>query len=270
MSESTPEFALREVRRTFHRRRGRGAGTVAAVDGVDLDVMAGQRLGIVGESGSGKSTLLRMMAAIVAPTSGRISFRGHRIDSARPRDLGALRSSVQMVFQDPNSSLDPRMKVADIVTEPLRSPLVRGRGDAPADRRARLVEVLAEAELEPDIARRYPHELSGGQRQRVAIARALAPEPDVLLADEPVSALDVSVRAHVLNLFVDLVRARGLTFVLVGHDLAVVRHVCDSVAVMQAGRVVESGPVEQVYRNPRHDYTKTLLASVPSIRAHRG
>ncbi len=264
MSERPPEFSLRELRRNF--RRGHGNAAVRAVDGIDLDIPAGQRLGIVGESGSGKSTLLRMMAAIIAPSSGRISFRGRRIDGVRARELGELRSSVQMVFQDPNSSLDPRMKIADIVTEPLRSALLRRRADVPADPRARLDEVLTEVELEPDIAGRYPHELSGGQRQRVAIARALAPRPDVLLADEPVSALDVSVRAHVLNLFVDLVRARGLTLVFVGHDLAVIRHVCDSVAVMQSGRIVESGPVEQVYRAPAQDYTRMLLASVPTVR----
>lgn len=265
MSEQQAEFSVRELRKHF--RRSRGGSPVTAVDGVDLDVMAGQRLGIVGESGSGKSTLLRMMAAIIAPSSGQVSFRGRRIDSVPARELGELRSSVQMVFQDPNSSLDPRMKVADIVTEPLRSPLLRRRGEVPTDPRARLVQVLAEVELEPDTATRYPHELSGGQRQRVAIARALVARPDVLLADEPVSALDVSVRAHVLNLFVELVRARGLTLVFVGHDLAVIRHICDSVAVMQSGRIVESGPVERVYRTPRQDYTRTLLASVPTLRA---
>ncbi len=259
-----PVFEARRLTRTF-RRSGTGGRVIArALDGVDLSVRAGQRLGIVGESGSGKSTLIRV--ALLPPSSGEVLFRGRRIDDASASRLGDLRSSVQMVFQDPRSSLDPRMRVGDIVTEPLRSPLLRGRADIPRDHRERLHEVLAQVDLEADAADHYPHEFSGGERQRIAIARAIAPRPDVLIADEAVSALDVSVRAHVLNLFAELVRGGGLTLVFVSHDLAVVRHVCDSVAVMRGGRIVESGPIERVYGRPEQEYTRTLLASVPRLR----
>ncbi|CEI29608.1 ABC transporter ATP-binding protein [Propionibacterium freudenreichii] len=264
---ATPEFRVRDLRKGFEQGARSGYRHVQAVDGIDLDVMAGQRLGIVGESGSGKSTLVRMLDAIIAPSSGEIRFRGQRIDGARERQLGELRSSVQMVFQDPRSSLDPRMKVGQIITEPLRSRLLRGRPDVPRDHRARLAEVLEQVQLEADAAEHYPHEFSGGQRQRIAIARAIAPSPDVLIADEAVSALDVSVRAHVLNLFADLVSRHELTLLFVSHDLEVVRHVCDSVVVMKSGRIVEHGNIEQVYEHPSQEYTRTLLASIPRLRA---
>lgn len=261
------EFRVRNVTKEFQQGARSGYRRVQAVDGIDLVVRRGQRLGIVGESGSGKSTLVRMLDAISAPSSGEIWFRGQRIDGARERQLGELRSSVQMVFQDPRSSLDPRMTVGQIITEPLRSRLLRGRRDVPADHRARLAEVLEQVQLEPDAAKHYPHEFSGGQRQRIAIARAIAPQPDVLIADEAVSALDVSVRAHVLNLFAELVSTHRLTMIFVSHDLEVVRHVCDSVVVMKAGRIVERGDIEEVYRNPREDYTRTLLAAIPRLNA---
>ena len=253
-------YQLQGVNRVF------GRGRVHAVKDVDLVVDDGDRVGIVGESGSGKSTLVRMMAALDRPTSGSIRFRGAEVQELPEKRLGELRSSVQMVFQDPRSSLDPRMSVADIITEPLRSPLLRQRSDVPVGRGARLREVLDQVGLPADAGRRYPHEFSGGQRQRIAIARALAPKPDVLLADEPVSALDVSVRAQVLNLMRDLVAEYQLTMVFVSHDLMVVRHVCDRLVVMRSGEVVEQGPVEQVYREPQHDYTRRLLAAVPNIR----
>ena len=258
-----PEFEVTGVTRVF--RSGAGEA-VRAVDGVDLTVRPGQRLGIVGESGSGKSTLVRMMAALLAPTSGSIRFRGAEIAGLGERGLGELRRRVQMVFQDPRSSLDPRMRVGRIIAEPLRSPALRSEGMGRAERLRRVEEVMARVGLEPEMAARYPHEFSGGQRQRIAIARALAPGPSVLIADEAVSALDVSVRALVLNLIVDRVRDEGLALVFVSHDLAVVRHVCDSVVVMNAGRIVESGPVERVYADPQHPYTRELLASVPSIK----
>jgi peptide/nickel transport system ATP-binding protein len=250
------------------RRYGRvGApGSVLAVDDVSLSVEPGQRLGIVGESGSGKSTLVRMMTALDQPTSGQIRFAGEVVSHRAERDLGGLRSSVQLVFQDPRSSLNPRMRVGAIVTEPLRSRLLRVSGDVPSDHRGRLGEVLESVDLPLDVAERYPHELSGGQRQRVAIARALAPKPQVLIADEPVSALDVSVRAQVLNLVQDLVTANGLTLIMVSHDLTVVRHVCDTVIVMRHGRIEEQGPSEQVYRDPQSAYTRELLAAIPTFR----
>ncbi len=259
---SEPTWRLEQVSRTYRR----GSTAVAAVSEVDLVVNPGDRLGIVGESGSGKSTLVRMMAALDRPTAGSIQFREREIINLRDKDLGDLRSSVQMVFQDPRSSLDPRMKVGDIITEPLRSPLLRSRPDVPTDRAARLREVMAQVGLDPELANRYPHEFSGGQRQRIAIARALAIRPDVLVADEPVSALDVSVRAQVLNLLHELVEQFGLTLVFVSHDLGVVRHVCDRVVAMQHGRVVESGPIAEVYERPREQYTQELLSAMPRIR----
>ncbi len=248
-------------------RRYRNGGTeVLALDGVDLTVEAGQRLGIVGESGSGKSTLVRLLAGLDRPTSGTVWFDGTDITGLPERRLGFLRASVQMVFQDPRSSLNPRMNVGDIITEPLRSRLVRRQLPEGVDHARRLAEVLSAVDLPPDSGKRFPHEFSGGQRQRIAIARALAPKPEVLIADEPVSALDVSVRAQVLNLLTDLVTAQGLTLVVVSHDLLVVRHLCDRLAVMRQGRIVEQGPTGEVYDAPATEYTRDLLAAVPRIR----
>lgn len=254
-----PLYQVSEVSRVFAR------GAVRALDGVSLQVVRGQRLGIVGESGSGKSTLIKLMAALDRPSSGSIRFKGQEISGLSEPRLGFLRASVQLVFQDPRSSLNPRMTVGSIVTEPLRSRHLRRALDG-IDPRRRLKDVLNAVDLPADAAERYPHEFSGGQRQRIAIARALAPDPEVLIADEPVSALDVSVRAQVLNLLADLVAARGLTLMFVSHDLAVVRHLCDSVVVMRAGRVEEQGSAEQVFAHPKAEYTKTLWAAVPRIR----
>ncbi len=226
----------------------------------------GRRLGIVGESGSGKSTLVRLLAGLDRPTSGRIWFEGTEITGLPERRLGFLRAAVQMVFQDPRSSLNPRMRVGDIITEPLRSRLVRRQLPDGIDHARRLAEVLEAVDLPADSGRRYPHEFSGGQRQRIAIARALAPKPEILIADEPVSALDVSVRAQVLNLLTDLVAAQGLTLIVVSHDLMVVRHLCDQLAVMRQGRIVEQGDTETVYSRPGTDYTRALLAAIPRIR----
>ena len=256
-----PIYQGRDVVRAY------GKAARLAVDHVSLQVAAGERLGIVGESGSGKSTLVRMMAALDRPTAGSIRFRDTEISGLAERRLGFLRESVQMVFQDPRSSLDPRMTVGDSITEPLRSRLLRRRDSVPSDPRARLEEVMVQVGLDPADARRFPHEFSGGQRQRIAIARALAPCPQVLIADEPVSALDVSVRAQVLNLLADLVASQGLTLVLVSHDLTVVRHLCERVAVMNSGRVVEDGSVEQVWSAPRDPYTRQLLAAIPHLPA---
>ena len=239
----------------------RGAG-IDALDGISLHVGEGERLGLVGESGSGKSTLLKVMMALRRPDSGTVRFRGRslsEIDAVRD-----LRRSAAMVFQDPRSSLDPRMNIGRAITEPLRSPVARRM--TREERKDRLAEVMVDVGLDPESASRFPHEFSGGQRQRIAIARALVTEPDVLLADEPVSALDVSVRAQVLNLLNDLVRRRGLTMVFVSHDLAVVRHLCDTVAVMSAGRIVERGRLSDVYRDPQHEVTQELLTAIPRIR----
>jgi len=240
----------RDLERRYARR------DVHALRGVSFDVEAGQRFGIVGESGSGKSTLVRLLAALDRPTAGTVAFQGRRIDDLPERKLGFLRSELQIVFQDPMGSLDPRMRVRDIIAEPL------GHRDP-----ARVAELLVAVGLPADAAGRYPHQFSGGQRQRISIARALAPKPSVLIADEPVSALDVSVRGQILDLLDDLVSQFSLTLVFVSHDLGVVRHVCDRVAVMRRGEIVELGDVEQVYDAPEHEYTRELLAAAPSLRA---
>ncbi len=258
-----PVFRAEALNRTYRT----GSRQVRALVDASLTLERGQRLGIVGESGSGKSTLVRILAALDRPTSGRVWFEGTEISGLPERELGFLRASVQLVFQDPRSSLDPRMRVSQIITEPLRSSLVRKQLPDGVDHRVRLAEVMADVDLPLELAERYPHEFSGGQRQRIAIARALAPKPEVLIADEPVSALDVSVRAQVMNLMNDLVKSHGLTLVVVSHDLMVVRHLCDTVLVMQAGRIVEQGPVERLYEDPQTAYTKSLLAAVPRIRA---
>lgn len=252
------------------RRYANGGREILGLDSIDLTLAKGSRLGIVGESGSGKSTLVRLLAGLDRPTSGRVWFEGTEITRAPERRLGFLRAAVQMVFQDPMSSLNPRMSVGDIITEPLRSRLVRRQLGARVDHAARLAEVLAAVDLPEDAAGRFPHEFSGGQRQRIAIARALAPKPEVLIADEPVSALDVSVRAQVLNLLTDLVAGQGMSLIVVSHDLMVVRHLCDQLAVLQAGRIVERGSTQAVYADPSTEYTKALLAAVPKIRIGMG
>lgn len=251
--------------RDVRRRYTDGGRTVDALDGVNVAIRSGERLGIVGESGSGKTTLVRVLSALDQPTAGEALFRGRAVSGRPESRLSDLRASVQVVFQDPRSSLDPRMTVGRIVTEPLRARRLRSRGAVPPNTTERLEAVLASVGLDLEHARRYPHELSGGQRQRVAIARALAPDPEVLIADEPVSALDVGVRASVLNLLSDLVKTHGLTLVFVSHDLGVVRLMCDRVAVMKEGRIVEQGPMPQVYERPRDPYTAALLAAMPRL-----
>ncbi|GAA0944717.1 ATP-binding cassette domain-containing protein [Nonomuraea longicatena] len=258
MPAGTPLIEARDLTRVFRRPRRsltRPGEAVHALRGVSLSVAPGERFGLVGESGSGKSTLLRLLCGLDRPTAGSVRFAGQEITGRR--DLRFLREDLQLVFQDPMSSLDPRMKVRDIVAEPLvglRRP-VEGRVE----------RLLEEVGLPASAAGRYPHQFSGGQRQRIAIARALAPEPKVLVADEPVSALDVSVRGQILNLLADLVDARGLTLVFVSHDLSVVRHVCESVAVMREGQIIEHGQVDAVWADPRHPYTRELLQAVPTL-----
>lgn len=258
-------ISVREVTRHYRRQRMsllRPAPVVEALKGVSFDVERGQRFGVVGESGSGKSTLLRLLAGLDRPTSGDILVEGMDITGRRERDLGFLRSHLQVVFQDPMGSLDPRMRVRDIIAEPL---VAQGLGDAD-ERHTRVDELLEAVGLRREAGRRFPHQFSGGQRQRISIARALAPRPTILLADEPVSALDVSVRAQVLSLITDLVDDLGLTLVFVSHDLSVVRHLCGQVAVMSDGEIVELGPTERVYDHPQHPYTQRLLRSAPSMR----
>lgn len=260
---SEPLIGVRDVHRRYRRPRTSLFGPrpeVHALRGVTFDVVAGQRFGLVGESGSGKSTLLRLLCGLDSPTSGTITFKGRDVGGQPERRLKFLRDEVQVVFQDPMGSLDPRMRVRDIVAEPLA-------GKTGVDVPARVRELLDAVGLPPDAADRYPHQFSGGQRQRISIARALSPRPSVLVADEPVSALDVSVRAQILNLLADLADAYSLTLVFVSHDLAVVRHVCDTIAVMHDGAIVEQGRAAQVAEAPEHPYTKRLVAAVPTITA---
>jgi peptide/nickel transport system ATP-binding protein len=230
-----------------------------ALGGVSIAVGKGERVGVVGESGSGKTTLARLLCALDHPTRGDVRYDGESIVGTRERDLRHLRAGVQMVFQDPMGSLDPRMTIGAIVAEPL---VGLGR---PGDHAARVRQLLDAVGLPAGAAGRYPHQFSGGQRQRIAIARALAPGPRVLIADEPVSALDVSVRAQVLNLLLDLTEEFHLALVFVSHDLSVVRFLCERVAVLYRGELVEEGPTDEVYRAPRHEYTASLLASIPTI-----
>jgi len=262
MAEATPAIRARDVTRDYRRPRTsllRPSPPVHALRGVSFDVAPGERFGIVGESGCGKSTLLRIIAGLDRATSGTVCVEGTDISGLRDRQLRFLRARVQLVFQDPMSSLDPRMRVRDIVAEPL---VAQGK---PADRQ-RVAALLEAVGLRADAADRYPHQFSGGQRQRISIARALAPQPQILIADEPVSALDVSVRAQVLNLIADLVDEFALTLVFVSHDLSVVGHVCDRVAVMNAGQIVEIGDTAKVYADPQHSYTRTLVAAIPTLR----
>jgi peptide/nickel transport system ATP-binding protein len=236
----------------------RPAPQVTALAGVSLAVTAGRSLGIVGESGSGKSTLARLAMALELPSAGVARFEGQDFATLSRQELRRLRRDFQMVFQDPYGSLDPRRKVEWIVAEPL-SMQEKGGGDM----RAEVASVLASVGLRPADAAKYPHEFSGGQRQRIAIARALITRPRLIVADEPVSALDVSVQAQVLNLLQDLQREYGVTFLLISHDLAVVDHVCDVVAVMYRGRVVEEGPPDALFQAAAHPYTRALIAAMP-------
>ncbi|WP_299520019.1 ABC transporter ATP-binding protein [uncultured Serinicoccus sp.] len=260
----TPAIELRGVCRDFRRPRTslrEAPPVVRAVQDVSLSVGRGERFGVVGESGSGKSTLLRLICGLDRPTSGEILVESRSIGDQPARRLRWLRRRLQLVFQDPMSSLDPRMRVRDIIAEPLVSQGIGG------DHGARVAELLGQVGLDPEAARRYPHQFSGGQRQRISVARALAPDPDILVMDEPVSALDVSVRAQVLNLVDEIVDGLDLTLVFVSHDLSVVRHVCDRVAVMRAGEVVETGETERLFSEPGHDYTASLVAAIPDLHA---
>ena len=257
---TAPLLSIRGVAVTFSSRSGGGRTKVRAVDHVSLDVNPGEIVGIVGESGSGKSTLARVIAGLVEPSAGAVLFDGADLPS-RKRPV-KLRRRIQMVFQDPYSSLDPRMSVRQQLTEVLSvHGLVPHSGIENA-----CVALLTQVRLPPSLLDARPRQMSGGQRQRVAIARSLAVRPDLLVADEPVSALDVSVQAGVIRLFAELRNELGLALVFIAHDLAVVRHLCDRVAVMYMGRILETGTTEAIFRTPRHPYTRALLAAIPRLR----
>lgn len=239
------------------------APTLQALDDLSFTLRAGRSLGIVGESGSGKSTLARLVMALERPSAGRVLFDGQDLNALPPAALKRARAGFQMVFQDPFGSLDPRRRVGQTVTEPLA---LTGVSD-PAERAERTAEALEAVGLRASDGARYPHEFSGGQRQRIAIARALITRPRLIVADEPVSALDVSVQAQVLNLMQDLQDRFGVTYLFISHDLAVVDLVCDDVIVLQHGRRVEQGPADTVFRHPQHPYTQRLLAALPGLGA---
>jgi oligopeptide transport system ATP-binding protein len=238
----------------------RKIGDVKAVDGVDFTINRGETLGLVGESGCGKTTTGRCILRLERPTAGEILFDGRDVNRMQRSELVALRRRMQVIFQDPYSSLNPRMKVGDIIAEPIK---VHGIEPDAARRRARVRELLAVCGLDPKFTDRYPHEMSGGQRQRVGIARALALDPEFIVCDEAVSALDVSIQAQVVNLLEDLRERFGLTYLFIAHDLSVVRHLCQRVAVMYLGRIVEMADNNELFDNPLHPYTKALLSSVP-------
>ncbi len=244
----------------------RNVGEEHAVDGIDFDVYAGETFGIVGESGSGKSTTARLIARQLEASAGEVRFDGQVITALRGAALKQLRRELQMIFQDPYSSLNPRRTIGSIIAEPLA---IHHIEPSRAARKRAVQELMDTVGLNPEHYNRYPHEFSGGQRQRIGIARALALRPKLLIADEPVSALDVSIQAQVLNLLRGLQREMGLTLVLISHDLSVVRHMCDRVAVMRAGKIVELADNEALYGSPSHPYTKELLAAVPGARWDR-
>jgi oligopeptide transport system ATP-binding protein len=259
---SEPLLKIEGLRKEYPVRRGllqRRRGTVRALDGVDLGVARGECLALVGESGSGKTTLGRCALRLVEPTAGRVTFGGEDLLTLPAGALRARRRRFQMVFQDPYGSLDPRQRVESIVAEPLALHTDLDR----AGRRERARELLAMVDLAPELGQRFPHELSGGQRQRVGIARALAPEPELLVADEPVSSLDMAVRGQILALLAGLRERLGLALLLISHDLAAVERLADRTAVMYLGRIVETGPTRELLARPRHPYTVSLLSAVP-------
>ena len=262
-----PLLSVEGLSKTFHERRlfsrFRGAG-VRAVDSVSFSLAAGETLGVVGETGSGKSTLGRLVLRLVEPSAGRILFNGEDITALSQRQIRRMRQQVQMIFQDPYGSLDPRMSVGSIVAEPM---IVHGLWHGARD--DRVLEVMRQVGLQAEHRNRYPHEFSGGQRQRIGIARAMALQPKLLVLDEPVSALDVSIQAQIINLLRELQQQADLGFLFIAHDLAVVRHVSNRVAVMYLGEIVEIGPRDALYASPMHPYTVSLLSAVPAPTVDR-
>ncbi|MBV8617398.1 MAG: ABC transporter ATP-binding protein [Curvibacter sp.] len=270
LEQVSRQFGVAPGATGFGQRMARWLGqprppVTRAVDGVSLAVRPGEVVGLVGESGSGKSTLGRMAAGLLAPTRGEVRVRGRALDTLPPAERLAARLAVQMVFQDPNSSLNPRLRVSRIVGE---APLAHGLCE-PSALDDYVCAQLQRAGLDPALRHRYPHQFSGGQRQRIGIARALAVAPALLVCDEAVAALDVSIQAQILNLFQDLREQLGLAYVFISHDLGVIRHLCDRVLVMYLGRVIESAPATELFTRPAHPYTQALLAEIPDITQRR-
>jgi oligopeptide/dipeptide ABC transporter ATP-binding protein len=259
---SAPILAVDQLIKHFVVRRspfGKPLATVKAVDSVSFTLRPGETLAVVGESGCGKSTVGRLVMRLIEPTAGRVLVEGTDIAAIPEKEVRAFRRRVQLIFQDPYASLNPRMTIGDILAEPLMLHNIVPRGQ----RRERVAELLARVGLQPQYAARYPHEFSGGQRQRIVVARALAVEPKIIICDEPVSALDVSIRAQILNLLKELQARLGLSYIFISHDLGVVKHIADRIAVMYLGRIVETGAADAVFADPRHPYTRALLSAIP-------
>lgn len=260
---TTPLLQVRGLKKYFPITAGilrSHVGDIKAVDGIDFTVNQGQVLGLVGESGCGKSTAARASIRLIEPTAGEIHFAGKDFMTLTPGELKDIRKDIQIVFQDPYASLNPRQTVGHSIGEALiYHKLVKGS----AEERDRVAEIMRRIGLSPDLMERYPHQFSGGQQQRICIGRAIAMNPKLVICDEAVSALDVSVQAQILNLLIELQETMGLSYLFISHDLAIIRHVCDWVVVMYKGKAVEEGPTEELYKNPQHPYTKTLLSAIP-------